>query len=139
MFDGCSKMGNRRTANVRSVGYSDLFSLSKVGGRHTHMTLVSQDDLWEALEEYPEAKKNLLEKGRQMLMKDNMIDEEKAAAELAAQEDTDQKLGRLEGQLGTIRSVWSALQSKCTVQMKNLSVSILVLKRVLIYFSFSIT
>ena len=28
-----------------------------------------KDDLWGALEEYPEARKNLLEKGRQMLMK----------------------------------------------------------------------
>ncbi|XP_023319465.1 cyclic nucleotide-gated cation channel subunit A isoform X2 [Eurytemora carolleeae] len=52
-----NKTGNRRTANVRSVGYSDLFSLSK-------------DDLWEALSEYPEAKKSLLDKGRQILMKD---------------------------------------------------------------------
>ena len=49
-----SKAGNRRSANIRSVGYSDLFTLSK-------------DDLWEALEEYPEAKKNLLEKGTAML------------------------------------------------------------------------
>ena len=36
-----SKMGNRRSANIRSVGYTDLFSLSK-------------DDLWETLAEYPE-------------------------------------------------------------------------------------
>ena len=84
-----SKMGNRRTANVRSVGYSDLFSLSK-------------DDLWEALEEYPEAKKALLEKGHQILMKDNMIDEEKAKAEAAAHETPTQTLARLEVTLADI-------------------------------------
>merc|ERR1719278_2293872 len=91
-----NKTGNRRTANVRSVGYSDLFSLSK-------------DDLWEALEEYPEARKNLLEKGRQILMKDNMIDEEKAKAEEAAQEAIEQKLERLEGNLGSISGSLASL------------------------------
>jgi len=58
-----NKNGNRRTANIRSVGYSDLFVLSK-------------EDLWEALQEYPEARMKLLEKGRQMLRKDNLLDEE---------------------------------------------------------------
>uniref|UniRef100_A0A7N8WSZ8 Cyclic nucleotide-gated channel cone photoreceptor subunit alpha-like n=1 Tax=Mastacembelus armatus TaxID=205130 RepID=A0A7N8WSZ8_9TELE len=57
-----SKAGNRRTANIRSVGYSDLFALSK-------------DDLVEALIEYPDAKYALEEKGRAILMKDNLIDE----------------------------------------------------------------
>ena len=77
-----SKMGNRRSANIRSVGYSDLFSLSK-------------DDLWETLEEYPEAKKALLEKGREILIKDNMIDEEKAREEAAAHETNAEAVTRL--------------------------------------------
>ena len=54
--------GNRRTANVRSVGYSDLFCLSK-------------DDLFEALTEYPEAKAILEEKGRKTLIKDGTLTE----------------------------------------------------------------
>ena len=58
-----NKNGNRRTANIRSVGYSDLFVLSK-------------EDLWEALKEYPEARRMLIEKGRQMLRKDNIVDEQ---------------------------------------------------------------
>ena len=60
-----NKNGNRRTANIRSVGYSDIFVLSKA-------------DLWDALEEYPEAKKQLIDRGRQILMKDKLLDEELA-------------------------------------------------------------
>lgn len=56
-----SKAGNRRTANIRSIGYSDLFCLSK-------------DDLMESLIEYPDAKGMLEDKGRQILMKDGLID-----------------------------------------------------------------
>uniref|UniRef100_A0A8R1HS63 Cyclic nucleotide-binding domain-containing protein n=1 Tax=Caenorhabditis japonica TaxID=281687 RepID=A0A8R1HS63_CAEJA len=57
-----SKNGNRRTANVRSVGYTDLFVLSKT-------------DLWNALREYPDARKLLLAKGREILMKDGLLEE----------------------------------------------------------------
>ncbi len=40
------KLGNRRTASVRSVGYSDLFVLSK-------------KDMWDVLKEYPAARVRL--------------------------------------------------------------------------------
>jgi cyclic nucleotide gated channel alpha 3 len=60
-----NKNGNKRTANIRSLGFSDVYQLSK-------------NDLWTALSEYPMAKKSLLEKGRALLKKDNLIDEELA-------------------------------------------------------------
>ncbi|KAM4019386.1 cyclic nucleotide-gated channel alpha-2 [Anomaloglossus baeobatrachus] len=59
-----SKMGNRRTANIRSIGYSDLFCLSK-------------DDLMEALIEYPDAKNILEERGKEILIKEGLLDETK--------------------------------------------------------------
>jgi len=96
-----NKTGNRRTANVRSVGYSDLFSLSK-------------DDLWEALAEYPEAKKNLLDKGRSMLKKDDLIDEERAKVEEAAHETLQQKIDRLDCTLESISARFSRLLAEYT-------------------------
>lgn len=76
-----SKAGNRRTANIRSVGYSDLFALSK-------------DDLMEALTEYPEAKYALEDKGRAILMKDNLIDESLVNATDA--KDLENKVNQIE-------------------------------------------
>lgn len=58
-ISGC---GNRRTANVRSVGYSDLFCLSK-------------SDLLEVVSEYPEIKNMLEERGRKTLLNDGTLDE----------------------------------------------------------------
>uniref|UniRef100_A0A915NCB7 Cyclic nucleotide-binding domain-containing protein n=1 Tax=Meloidogyne javanica TaxID=6303 RepID=A0A915NCB7_MELJA len=58
-----SKHGNRRSASIRSVGYTDLFVLKKA-------------DLWEALREYPEAKRMLVHKGREILLKDGLLNED---------------------------------------------------------------
>lgn len=54
-----SKAGNRRTANIRSIGYSDLFCLV---------------DLMESLTEYPKAKGMLEEKGCQILLNDGLLE-----------------------------------------------------------------
>lgn len=58
-----NKTGNRRTASVRSLGYSDLFCLSK-------------RDLWETLRDYPEARHSLMQRGCQLLRKDRLLDED---------------------------------------------------------------
>ncbi|XP_051940897.1 cyclic nucleotide gated channel subunit alpha 1a [Hippocampus zosterae] len=76
-----SKAGNRRTANIRSIGYSDLFCLSK-------------DDLMESLMEYPDAKGMLEEKGRQILLKDGLIDLDPANIKPEAKE-LEEKVNRL--------------------------------------------
>ncbi|CAF1490276.1 unnamed protein product [Adineta steineri] len=57
-----SKNGNRRTANVKSLGYSDLYTLRK-------------EDLWLVLDNYPESLSKILEKGKSILRKDNLLDE----------------------------------------------------------------
>ncbi|XP_063634493.1 cyclic nucleotide-gated cation channel subunit A-like [Cydia splendana] len=58
-----NRTGNRRTANVRALGYSDLFCLGK-------------RDLWEALADYPDARTTLTERGCQLLRKDGLLDEQ---------------------------------------------------------------
>ena len=74
-----SKMGNRRTANIRSIGYSDLFCLSK-------------DDLMEAVIEYPDAKKVLEARGREILTSQGLLDD--SAQQAPVGEDTEEKRRR---------------------------------------------
>ncbi|XP_075951214.1 cyclic nucleotide-gated channel alpha-3-like [Anarhichas minor] len=108
-----SKAGNRRTANIRSVGYSDLFALSK-------------DDLMEALIEYPDAKDILEEKGKAILMKDNLIDESLVAAIDA--KDLENKVNRVETSLDVmtvkfrkLTAQYESSQRKLKQRLSNMS------------------
>uniref|UniRef100_UPI00398E8C15 cyclic nucleotide-gated channel alpha-2-like n=1 Tax=Pristiophorus japonicus TaxID=55135 RepID=UPI00398E8C15 len=85
-----SKMGNRRTANIRSIGYSDLFRLSK-------------DDLMEALIEFPEAKKVLEERGKEILIKEGLLDEESVEV-VMGEKDMEEKVQRLESNLDNLHT-----------------------------------
>ncbi|KAM4620317.1 cyclic nucleotide gated channel subunit alpha 2b [Polymixia lowei] len=110
-----SKMGNRRTANIRSIGYSDLFCLSK-------------DDLMEAVTEYPDAKKVLEERGREILMKEGLLDENAESGGLG-KEDTDEKVERLESSLDTLQTRFARLLSEYTATQQRLKQRITLLER----------
>ena len=69
-----SKNGNRRTANVKSLGYSDLYSLRK-------------EDLWLVLDNYPESLSKIIEKGKSILRKDNLLDESLTDSKRYAEQD----------------------------------------------------
>ncbi|KAJ1215021.1 hypothetical protein NDU88_002631 [Pleurodeles waltl] len=90
-----SRAGNRRTANIKSIGYSDLFCLSK-------------DDLMEALTEYPDAKAMLEEKGRQILMKDGLLDLEIANAG-SDPKDVEEKVSHMEGLIENLQTKFARL------------------------------
>ena len=102
-----NKNGNRRTANVRSVGYSDLFVLSK-------------NDLWEVLDDYPDAKNMLIEKGKEILMKDQLIDEEALKRASVEEEDFKLKCARLEKELGTLQLRFARLIAEYSASQKRL-------------------
>lgn len=88
--------GNRRTANIKSLGYSDLFCLSK-------------EDLREVLSEYPKAQTVMEEKGREILLKMNKLDVNAEAAEIALQEATESRLQGLDEQLDDLQTKFARL------------------------------
>ena len=59
------KTGNRRTANVQSVGYSDLLCLTK-------------EDLWKVLADYSASAKGIINKGLDKVLKDGLLNEKYA-------------------------------------------------------------
>lgn len=105
-----SKAGNRRTANIKSIGYSDLFCLSK-------------GDLMEALIEYPDAKALLEQKGKQILMKDGLLDLEVASAGHERQDIEDKvnqmdlKLDRLQTKFARLLAEYGAAQQKLKIRL----------------------
>lgn len=85
-----NKSGNRRTANIRSIGHSDLFSLSK-------------EDLTDVLSEFPAAKRHLEEKGRQILTKMGMLEENGEGGEGEAA-TVETKIDNLESNLESLHT-----------------------------------
>ncbi|XP_061901286.1 cyclic nucleotide-gated cation channel-like [Entelurus aequoreus] len=90
-----SKMGNRRTANIRSLGYSDLFCLSK-------------QDLMDALQEFPHARAQLEQRGRDILQKEGLLEE----INVSAGEELGEKVERLETSLDRLQTSLARLQSE---------------------------
>ncbi|XP_040261508.1 cyclic nucleotide-gated olfactory channel-like [Bufo bufo] len=101
-----SKMGNRRTASIRSLGYSDLFCLSK-------------DDLMEALVEYPDAKKILEERGKEILVKEGLLDETKEKNAMNGK-STEEKLELLESNLDMLHTRFARLLREYSDAQQNL-------------------
>ena len=104
----CSKTGNRRTANIRSVGYSDLFCLTK-------------QDLWEVLAEYPSARDTLIERGKAHLRKDNLLDED--AADIAQQDEAaiPDKLKHVDDSIDLLETRFARLLGEYRANMSALS------------------
>lgn len=101
------KTGNRRTANVRSVGFSDLFCLSK-------------EDLWTVLAEYPEAQKLLIERGKQILIKDGLLDEADAKAIEVDEKNLHLRCDKLQTALDNMQTRFARLLNEYTRTQKQI-------------------
>ncbi|XP_066475380.1 cyclic nucleotide-gated channel alpha-4 [Tiliqua scincoides] len=86
-----NKSGNRRTANIKSIGFSDLFCLSK-------------EDLTEVLAEFPNAKAMLEAKGREILIKMDKLDLNAEASEIAQQQEEERRTAALEEALDGLQT-----------------------------------
>ncbi|KAJ3587388.1 hypothetical protein NHX12_010986 [Muraenolepis orangiensis] len=106
-----SKMGNRRTANIRSLGYSDLFCLSK-------------QDLMDALQEFPHARVQLEQRGRDILQKEGLLEE----VNISAGEELEEKVERLESSLDRLQTCLARLQSEFNSSQLRLKQRITVLE-----------
>lgn len=61
--------------------------------------MLSKEALWNALREYPEAKKKLIEKGRQLLMKDRLLEDWAMTGEVTEEIKTEERIKKLESLL----------------------------------------
>uniref|UniRef100_A0A4W5PX58 Cyclic nucleotide gated channel subunit alpha 2 n=1 Tax=Hucho hucho TaxID=62062 RepID=A0A4W5PX58_9TELE len=108
-----SKMGNRRTANIRSLGYSDLFCLSK-------------RDLTEALSDFPHARTQLEQRGRDILRKEGLLDE--VGGDSLGVEEMEEKLeacvDRLQTRLARLQMEYATAQQRLKQRITALERSV---------------
>ncbi|XP_050506561.1 cyclic nucleotide-gated cation channel subunit A isoform X3 [Diabrotica virgifera virgifera] len=102
-----NRTGNRRTANVRSLGYSDLFCLAK-------------DDLLVALADYPEARATLTERGCQLLRKDGLLDEDQFRNAKDTQESMSDSIKKLESTVETLQIRLARLLAEFTASQAKI-------------------
>ncbi|NXS66922.1 CNGA4 protein, partial [Pandion haliaetus] len=91
--------GNRRTANIMSIGYSDLFCLSK-------------EDLAEVLAEFPSARAVMEAKGRELLLRMGKLDVHTEAAAAEA-----------ERRAQALETAWEGLQTRAARLLAQLESS----------------
>lgn len=88
-----NRTGNRRTANVRSIGKSSMETSARATiliccflphplAGYSDLFCLAKRDLWETLADYPEARASLTERGCQLLRKDGLLDEAVFASKL---------------------------------------------------------
>ncbi|NXJ15074.1 CNGA4 protein, partial [Odontophorus gujanensis] len=86
-----NRSGNRRTADIRSIGYADLFCLAK-------------EDLAEVLTEFPSARVLLEAKGREILLRMDKLDVHAEAAAAAAREEAERRARALDVALEALQT-----------------------------------
>ncbi|OXB68690.1 UNVERIFIED_CONTAM: hypothetical protein H355_004487, partial [Colinus virginianus] len=86
-----NRSGNRRTADIRSIGYADLFCLAK-------------EDLAEVLTEFPSARVLLEAKGREILLRMDKLDVHAEAAAAAAREEAEHRARALQAALEALQT-----------------------------------
>ncbi|XP_029703152.1 cyclic nucleotide-gated olfactory channel-like isoform X2 [Takifugu rubripes] len=106
-----SKMGNRRTANIQSLGYSDLFCLSK-------------QNLMDTLQEFPEARAQLEQRGQDILQKEGLLEN----VNLSAGDNLEEKLEKLESNLDQLQTHVARLQSEFASSQLQLKQRITILE-----------
>ncbi|XP_078259036.1 LOW QUALITY PROTEIN: cyclic nucleotide-gated channel alpha-4-like [Rhinoraja longicauda] len=111
-----NKSGNRRTATIQSVGYSDLLVLSK-------------EDLAEVLLEFPEARQDLEEKGREMLRKMGMLEEGEASLVEVDREGLLRKAERLDKALDSLRTSLARLMAERQSALRKMKLRLSRLER----------
>ncbi|XP_062513620.1 cyclic nucleotide-gated olfactory channel-like [Corticium candelabrum] len=109
-------VGNRRTATVRALGYSHLFSLAK-------------RDLLDVLMEYPDTKQKLEEQGRRILIKDGLLREGEEHVDqhvtnrkdvLSRLESVEREIAKLTAKLSSLQGEFNSSQMKVKQRLTSL-------------------